>query len=50
MSTLTNPHDKFFKAVFGRKEVAQDFLQHYLPADVVALLDADSLEYVKDSF
>jgi predicted transposase/invertase (TIGR01784 family) len=50
MSTLANPHDKFFKATFRRKEAARDFLRHYLPADVVALLQLESLEYVKDSF
>lgn len=50
MSTLTNPHDKFFKTVFSQKEVAVDFLRHYLPADVIALLEPESLEYVKESF
>ncbi len=50
MSTLTNPHDKFFKATFRRKKVVQDFLRHYLPADVVTLLKPESLEYVNDSF
>jgi predicted transposase YdaD len=50
MSTLTNPHDKLFKTVFGQKEVAVDVLRHYLPADVIALLEPESLEYVKESF
>lgn len=50
MSSLTNPHDKFFKAVFSQKEVAIDFLRQYLPADVIALLEPESLEYVKESF
>lgn len=50
MSELANPHDKFFKAVFRRKEAARDFLRHYLPADVVALFQLESLEYVNESF
>jgi len=50
MSDLTNPHDKFFKDVFTRQEAAQDFLQHYLPAEVAALLDLPTLEIGKDSF
>jgi len=47
---LTNPHDKFFKDLFTRQEAAQDFLQHYLPAEVAALLDLSTLEIGKDSF
>ncbi|MGH2544118.1 MAG: Rpn family recombination-promoting nuclease/putative transposase [Ardenticatenaceae bacterium] len=35
---LRNPHDRFFKEVFSRPEVAQDFLQNYLPEGVAALL------------
>ena len=50
MSDITNPHDRFFKEVLSRKEVARDFILHYLPADIVALLDVDSLEIRKDSF
>ncbi len=47
---LTNPHDKFFKDLFTRQEAAQDFLQHYLPAEVAKLLDLSTLEIGKDSF
>lgn len=36
---LTNPHDRFFKDLFSRREAAQDFLRHYLPPEVSALLD-----------
>jgi predicted transposase/invertase (TIGR01784 family) len=41
MPELTNPHDRFFKEVFGRPEVAADFLQHYLPPELGRLLDPD---------
>jgi predicted transposase/invertase (TIGR01784 family) len=41
MAELANPHDRFFKATFGRPELAADFLQHYLPAQIADLLDPD---------
>jgi len=31
MNDITNPHDAFFKLMFGDIEVAQDFLENYLP-------------------
>ena len=39
MADITNPHDRFFKEVLSREEVARDFLIHYLPSDVVDLFD-----------
>ena len=39
MIRVSNPHDKFFKEIFTRKDTAKEFLQHYLPENVVALLD-----------
>lgn len=50
MTEITKPHDKFFKEVFTRRDTAEEFLQNYLPGDVVRLLDLASLEYTKDSF
>ena len=50
MDSLTNPHDRFFKESFSRLETARDFVRHYLPADVTALLNLDTLEITKDSF
>ena len=50
MPELTNPHDRFFKEVFSRKEVAADFLRNYLPTDVLACLDENSINLTKDSF
>ncbi|MBU0470467.1 MAG: Rpn family recombination-promoting nuclease/putative transposase, partial [Nanoarchaeota archaeon] len=50
MDQITNPHDKFFKEVFTRRDTAREFLLNYLPDDVVRLLDLDSLKYTKDSF
>jgi hypothetical protein len=36
----------------SKKEMGttEEFLRHYLPGDVVGLLDLDSLEYTKDTF
>ena len=50
MTTLTNPHDHFFKAVFSEPALVGDFLAHHLPAEVVPLLDLTRLEIRKDSF
>ncbi len=50
MTEISNPHDRFFKEVLSRQEVARDFLLHYVPANIVGLLDIDSLEIRKDSF
>jgi predicted transposase/invertase (TIGR01784 family) len=47
---LPQPHDSFFKETFGRPEVAADFLQNYLPASVVALLQLDRLELQRETF
>lgn len=47
---LRNPHDRFFKEVWSRKDVGRDFLRHYLPAEVVGLLDLRSLGLSKESF
>ncbi|MCB9076149.1 MAG: Rpn family recombination-promoting nuclease/putative transposase [Anaerolineaceae bacterium] len=50
MTDLRNPHDRFFKALFSQQAAARDFLYHYLPAEVVSLLDLTSLHIHKDSF
>jgi predicted transposase YdaD len=38
MTLPHHPHDAFFKQLFTRPEVAEDFIRHYLPAEVVAVL------------
>ena len=50
MTDLTNPHDHFFKEILSRQEEARDFVLHYLPEEIVRLLDTDTLELTKDSF
>ncbi len=50
MSEITNPHDRFFKELFGQPQIVADFLRYYLPADVVAVLDVSAPEPLKDGF
>jgi predicted transposase/invertase (TIGR01784 family) len=47
---LTNPHDKFFKEIFGQPDLAADFVRNYLPSAIVNALDLDALEVQKESF
>jgi predicted transposase YdaD len=50
MADIANPHDKFFKETLSQPGAAEQFLRHFLPADVTALLDLAQLQPVKDSF
>lgn len=47
---MNYPHDKLFKETFSDLEVTTDFMQHYLPKDVLENLELDKLEVTKDSF
>ncbi len=49
-SEITNPHDKFFKNIFSDKQIAKDFLNHYLPHDVKQLVNLETLTIVKENF
>jgi predicted transposase YdaD len=50
MEPITNPHDKFFKEVFSRRSDAVEFLQNYLPSEILKVIDVQSLEYTKETF
>jgi len=50
MNEIINPHAMFFEKVFSRKDIAIDFLQNYLPENIVQRLDFSSLEPVNKSF
>jgi len=50
MTTLANPHDAFCKYVLGRPKLAGAFLEHFLPAALVAPLDLASLAPLPGSF
>ncbi|WP_077369179.1 Rpn family recombination-promoting nuclease/putative transposase [Anaerosalibacter sp. Marseille-P3206] len=47
---IQNPHDKFFKETFGNVEIAKDFLNNYLPENIMNVIDVNTLEPQKDSF
>ena len=47
---LNSPHDHFFKKVFSQKEIAQDFIENYLPKELTKIINTKELEIVKDSF
>jgi predicted transposase/invertase (TIGR01784 family) len=47
---LNDPHDRFFRETFSRREVAEGFLRGYLPQAVVDGILWESLEIAKDSF
>lgn len=47
---MATPHDKFFKEMFSKKEVAESFIKNYFPQDLLELFNPDDLEITKDSF
>jgi predicted transposase/invertase (TIGR01784 family) len=49
-SYLSNPHDKFFKESFSRKEIARSFIKEYLPEPIRKQLNFNTLTILKDSF
>ncbi|RJP18370.1 MAG: transposase, partial [Candidatus Omnitrophota bacterium] len=49
-SILSQPHDRFFKETFSRREVVEDCLRNILPDKMVEYLDFETLEVCKESF
>ena len=49
-NNLINPHDKFFKESFSRREIAESFVREYLPEKLCKHLQLKSLEILKDSY
>ena len=47
---IINPHDKVFRETLNNLETARSFLQHFLPDNVLGLMDLSNLEICKDSF
>lgn len=47
---IQNPHDRFFRESMGNVTTAKDFLTHYLPKNVLQIIDLNTLEPQKDSF
>jgi predicted transposase/invertase (TIGR01784 family) len=50
MGEINKPHDKIFKETFGDLDVTTDFIQNYLPKEILDIIDVTSLEPLKDSF
>ena len=50
MDPIPTPHDRFFRESFGHREIAQDFLSHQLPEDLLAEIDLETLAIGKDSY
>ncbi len=50
MAEINNPHDSFFKRLFGNLATAADFMRSYLPSAVVSVVDLDTLALEKESF
>lgn len=46
----SKPHDEFFKASFGRRDIALEYLQQMLPVELRQDLDLEQLERVNGSF
>ena len=47
---VQNPHDKFFKEILGNVSTAKDFLTHYLPNNIMKIINVNTLEPQKDSY
>ena len=50
MDKLNQPHDKYFKATFGEVSFAKDFLNNYLPEELIAITDMSTLEAQPTSY
>lgn len=50
MAEINNPHDGFFKRLFSHLATMEDFIRHYLPAELVSALDLTTLTLEKESF
>ena len=49
-STITSPHDKFFRASMAHPELVREFLTAHLPSDVGKKLDFRSLKVLPNTF
>lgn len=43
-------HDRFFKQIFTKPKIVRDFIETYLPVEVVSHLDLDDLEVGNTSY
>lgn len=45
MSKINNPHDLYFKSTFGEIAFAKDFLNNYLPEELIKTIKLDTLSH-----
>jgi predicted transposase/invertase (TIGR01784 family) len=50
MSTISNPHDKFFKESFSRLELLQGFIEEVFPSEIKQKINLNSLQLTNASF
>ena len=50
MESVSNPHDKYFKATFGKVEFAKGFLNNYLPEELKNIIDMSTLEQQQTNY
>ena len=50
MAAISSPHDSFFRALFGDRQMAVDYFQSALPAHIIGLLDFSTLRRIPDSY
>ena len=48
MEPLNQPHDKYFRATFGKVSFASDFLKSYLPKDLLNIVGTNNRANNKD--
>jgi predicted transposase YdaD len=48
--TIQNPHDRFFRDSFGRSDIARNYLEEYLPANLRRLLDLTEMHRQDGTF
>ena len=49
MTNSNNPHDGFFKYLFRNQQTLREFIENYLPQEMVSLFDLDSLRLHPDN-
>ncbi|MEM7530866.1 MAG: Rpn family recombination-promoting nuclease/putative transposase [Chloroflexota bacterium] len=47
---IQNPHDSFFRSLFSVIEYVRQFIEGFLPSEVVDLFVLDSLTYLKETY
>ena len=50
MSSVTSPHDKFFKLSLQETRIAKDFFTHHLPKEIKEQMDFNTLHLESESF